>query len=389
MARTKQTARKSTNGMSNGRRVILPRNQFTPAAVITPQPPSTTRVLRSDTAKAAAASTSKVTTRSTRRRRALDPWTPKRKVNPNPKPRPRAPPPTHFTCRICIEEQPVDHFVRWFPPKRPGRGRPTGPGEVPFHCVAHLARNPRRKHIDPVCKTCIGLSLSARLDTLGARAIGTGCLEPGCTEPWSHEHLMTYMPRGAALEKFNMDMFAVWLQDADPKPMTCLAPGGGCSAIGVPDASAPGYPQVTCHTCSFRSCAVCLLPWHKDLTCAENGANRINEQISDPEKDTLKLMQTKDGKRCPNCYLVIEKDGGCDSMFCLGCKKYFNWATAASAVTGAKKAEPVTHSNPYWHVNNGPVVCEMDRIEGVASGVFSGIVNGDGVPFVRATADAA
>jgi hypothetical protein len=40
------------------------------------------------------------------------------------------------------------------------------------------------------------------------------------------------------------------------------------------------------------------------------------------------LMQTKDGKRCPNCFLVIEKDGGCNSMFCTGCQKYFNWATA-------------------------------------------------------------
>jgi hypothetical protein len=54
--------------------------------------------------------------------------------------------------------------------------------------------------------------------------------------------------------------------------------------------------------------------------------------MTDMEKETLELMQTKDGKRCPNCYLVIEKDGGCDSMFCTGCHKYFNWATAGKTL---------------------------------------------------------
>lgn len=86
--------------------------------------------------------------------------------------------------------------------------------------------------------------------------------------------------------------------------------------------------------------------------------------MTDQEKDTLKIMQDKDGKRCPNCFMVIEKDGGCDSMFCLGCKTYFNWATAASAVPGAHKAVQVNLNQPYWaHQGHVPLVCEMDAIE--------------------------
>ncbi|KAH7389827.1 hypothetical protein BKA66DRAFT_558471 [Pyrenochaeta sp. MPI-SDFR-AT-0127] len=299
-----------------------------------------------------AAAVTKVVKPQTRRRRA-DPWTPKRKVKPNPNPRPRAPPPTHFTCRICIEEQTTDQFVKWVPAKR---GRWTTPLDIPYNCIAHLGRNPRNKKIDPVCKTCIGNAMSARLDTLGARKVGTGCLEPGCLELWNHDFVVRYMPRGEPLEKFNMEMFNVWLEDANPKPLTCLSPT--CTAIGLPDPAAPGFPQVTCHECSFRACAQCLIPWHKDLTCAEYSARHINDQISDPEKDTLKLMQTKDGKRCPNCHLVIEKDGGCDSMFCSGCHKYFNWAQAASAIPGAKKAEPIFRDQPYWAPNN----CKFDGL---------------------------
>ncbi|CAO2652416.1 Nn.00g006990.m01.CDS01 [Neocucurbitaria sp. VM-36] len=356
MARTKQTACAATSDMRRRGLRPLRKQKVQAAAAMSPPLARNTRVLRSDTARAASAS--KVTKPTTRRRRA-DPWAPKRKVNPNATP--RAPPPTHFSCRICIEEQPVDQFVRWLIPYR---RRWRMPSDVPYNCIAHLARNPRKKNIDPVCKSCIGNAMSARLDTLGARKVGAGCLEPGCDEPWSHDYVMRYIPTGEPLEKFNMEMFNVWLEDATPKPMTCLSPT--CNAIGVPDMVAPGYPQITCYECSFRSCAQCLVPWHKDVTCAEHAAKHINEQMSDPEKDTLKLMQTKDGKRCPNCYLVIEKDGGCDSMLCLGCHKYFNWSTAASAVPGAKKAEPFVYSNPYWHPNNGPVICEMDRISGIA-----------------------
>lgn len=142
---------------------------------------------------------------------------------------------------------------------------------------------------------------------------------------------MRYMPAGEALEKYNMEMFEVWRHDSTVKPVKCIAPD--CEGVGLPDPTAPGYPQISCNACGHRSCHYCEVPWHQDLTCAEHVAKYVDEKMTDPEKDTLKLMQTKDGKRCPNCQLVIEKDGGCDSMFCIGCQKYFNWATAGRPTT--------------------------------------------------------
>ncbi|KAL1800982.1 hypothetical protein ACET3X_001324 [Alternaria dauci] len=174
---------------------------------------------------------------------------------------------------------------------------------------------------------------------------------------------MRYMPLGAPLEKFNMEMLEVWKETASPGPLTCPSPT--CNAIGLPDTTAAGYPQVACHECTFRSCAQCLVAWHKDVTCAEYAAKHVEKKMSEEEKDTLKYMQKLDGKRCPNCQLVIEKDGGCDSMFCVGCHKYFNWASAASALTGAKKAEvPYIRDMPYWQ-NLGSATCEMDGILGL------------------------
>jgi hypothetical protein len=161
---------------------------------------------------------------------------------------------------------------------------------------------------------------------------------------------MKYFPVDA-LEKYNEGMMTIW--KADSPMMTCL--NESCGAIGLLDYMAPGYPQVECAECKTRMCATCKIPWHTGLTCAEYAARHVNDKMTEPERDTLKLMQTKDGKRCPNCFIVIEKDGGCDSMYCEGCRTYFNWATAASAVPGSKSNAPV----PIYG-QSGPVVCEID-----------------------------
>ncbi|CAA9960904.1 RING-U-box [Pyrenophora teres f. maculata] len=320
------------------------------------------RILRSQTKQVAETEDTTPPTKVTKRRRsrAADPWAKRRKPSTNSKP--PKPQLTHFTCRICIEEQTTDQFVTWMPPKR----RTSTPSfDIPSACIDHLARNPRRTKIDPVCKTCIGNFLSARIDTLGAQNISTGCLEPGCTNFWHNDYIMQHIPAGEPLNKFNMEMLEVWKQTADPGPLTCIAPD--CNSVGLPDLTAPGYPQVVCNECSTRSCAQCLVPWHKDLTCPEYAAKHVNEKMSDTEKETLELMQSKDGRRCPNCQLVIVKDGGCDSMLCVGCYKYFNWATAASAVSGAKKAQvPLIHGIPHWQDPEPAVTCEMDGL--LASG---------------------
>ncbi|EFQ94749.1 hypothetical protein CFE70_004284 [Pyrenophora teres f. teres 0-1] len=278
------------------------------------------RMLRSQTKQVAETEDTTPPTKVTKRRRsrAADPWAKRRKPSTNSKP--PKPQLTHFTCRICIEEQTTDQFVTWMPPKR----RTSTPSfDIPSACIDHLARNPRRTKIDP------------------------------------------HIPAGEPLNKFNMEMLEVWKQTADPGPLTCIAPD--CNSVGLPDLTAPGYPQVVCNECSTRSCAQCLVPWHKDLTCPEYAAKHVNEKMSDTEKETLELMQSKDGRRCPNCQLVIVKDGGCDSMLCVGCYKYFNWATAASAVSGAKKAQvPLIHGVPHWQDPEPAVTCEMDGL--LASG---------------------
>ena len=189
-------------------------------------------------------------TKRRRRRARADPWLPRRKQKQNPNPRPRPPPLTHFTCRICAEEQPVENFIKWM--SRPQYRGYVVQHEIPNTCIAHLARNPRRKNIDPVCKTCIGQSMAAQLETLGARKVGQGCLEPECYTPWHLTFIVKYFPVDK-LEAYNEGMMKVWLDDANT--MKCIKED--CDGVGLVEPFAAGYPQVSCPSCRDRMCALC------------------------------------------------------------------------------------------------------------------------------------
>ncbi|KAF2650633.1 hypothetical protein K491DRAFT_697092 [Lophiostoma macrostomum CBS 122681] len=321
------------------------------------RPASLRAALQPGTGQAAAASQPPKPKRR-RRRAGADPWTARSKNTSTSITRQRRPLPTHYTCRICAEERTADNFIRWIPfrSRKPYQ-------EIPAPCIDHLARNPGLKNL-PVCKSCIGNSMRAKMETVGARNLEDGCLEPGCTSYWNLDLILKYLPKDA-VEQFNLGMFSVWKQGA--QLFTCTAPvpngeGGGegtCGAEGLAELTTPGYPQVSCSACATRMCATCKIPWHTGYTCAEYAARHVNATMTSPEKRTLDFMQTRDAKRCPNCFLVIEKDGGCNSMFCEGCKTFFDWAHAASAVPGSYSA-----TGPHelmGHLVNLP--CEEDALQ--------------------------
>jgi hypothetical protein len=199
--------------------------------------------------------------------------------------------------------------------------------------------------------------MAAKMEMTGARTVSAGCLEPGCSQHWDNYYIMKFLPLDS-LEAYNMGMLPVFTESVNL--FRCVS--DSCSGIGMLDPSSPGFPQIQCADCSLRQCSTCKVPWHTDISCADQAAKPINDQMTDPEKETLMLMQTKDGKRCPNCYIVIEKDGGCHNMQCLSCKTYFNWYSAASAVPGTKPADM-----PQW-LDGAPAVCEVDALadEGAA-----------------------
>ncbi|KAF2995237.1 hypothetical protein E8E13_002770 [Curvularia kusanoi] len=287
-------------------------------------------------------------TKPAKRRKRRDPWYPKRKANKTLKPRSS---PSHYTCRICISYLPSESFVRWAPPIR-YKGHPM---DVPRHCIAHLARNPSLRN-DPVCKTCVGAYMAAQLDTLGAHAVGQGCMEPKCENPWPVETILRYFPT-SRLEEYNLAMFEHWRAKANL--LECFEPR--CGFVGLVENRTLGYPKLECPspTCRARSCAFCRVPWHEGQSCAEISATRVTARISEEERKTLRLLQMQGAKRCPNCQFVVEKNGGCNSMVCVACRKCFDWDKAASAM--GEKILPAAGSGFGFVMTD--VACEVDELQ--------------------------
>ncbi|RMY40306.1 hypothetical protein D0864_16281 [Hortaea werneckii] len=77
----------------------------------------------------------------------------------------------------------------------------------------------------------------------------------------------------------------------------------------------------TCNTCGHRACVPCDRPFHEGETCAQYKA-RLGQAEANSEKSQKTIE--KYCKPCPKCGKNIEKNGGCDAMYC-PCGERFCW----------------------------------------------------------------
>ncbi|KAF2843484.1 hypothetical protein M501DRAFT_91111 [Patellaria atrata CBS 101060] len=257
------------------------------------------------------------------------------------------PPPESIICPICVEEKVLDEFPRI------RRGKSS---EVPASCQRHLAINGRgvcSSPDGPYCKTCIGSTLAASLDTRG-RALT--CPQAGCNVPWGYDYVVPFLPRDQ-LERYHDGL----VDDLLLTPMYFR-----CTHCDIPsqlDKRVRGFPNVECGYCTKRSCALCSVAWHEDLNCQQFWQKDMGKTgISDQEKATLRVLSKTGARICPRCQNAIEKNGGCEHMLCTRCNHNFYWSTAEQVnVPGAKiKKVKVQPFPPHW-LYNGQQGCEADN----------------------------
>ena len=285
--------------------------------------------------------------RRTKRRRATKNYfTPRKRVR-----KPTQPPPTEFTCRICVEEKPIDDFIPW---QSTHIFRMDLLHAPPF-CIPHLSRPQNaRPYKEPICKECISRTFVAALETVGAERIV--CPDESCQLRWDPRYVLRFLPR-TLHEAYNEDLFALFWSRA--YKVTCPTEGCGVAAY-VDHQRTPGFPHVECHKCETRICALCLVPWHTNLTCQQYRQKNYTEVMESEEMKTLRALAKQGAKRCPRCQMAIEKDGGCDSMYCQHCEKYFDWARAEPVLgVRAKNTYDPTAADPSDYYRE---TCELDAI---------------------------
>ena len=105
--------------------------------------------------------------------------------------------------------------------------------------------------------------------------------------------------------------------------MTDLAWCPKCRAAVLTDNEGHGYGH--CSQCDFCFCVSCKGPWHFGRCGTVWISASPFDSISEHED---RILLAKTTKRCPKCQVHIEKNGGCDHMFCSRCQTHFSWSLA-------------------------------------------------------------
>ena len=114
------------------------------------------------------------------------------------------------------------------------------------------------------------------------------------------------------------------LEEAHPRFRSCLS--ASCESGQIHHHLLD--PCVRCEACGAQSCFNHGIPWHQGYPCAS---------YDDMHPDAVSLRTSEEriqtlAKRCPGqgCMFYVEKDGGCDHMYCSRCQQSWNWGTVKS-----------------------------------------------------------
>ncbi|CAL8576033.1 hypothetical protein XPA_001925 [Xanthoria parietina] len=166
-------------------------------------------------------------------------------------------------------------------------------------------------HASRICRTCIARHTESQLSGDG-KWRRVQCLD--CRAKQSKAQICKLVWK----EDFKkLEAFAKAKSDQlHPRYRPCLSPSCNRGQVHRSRGSV-----VTCKHCGSRSCFRHRVPWHEDYTCDRYNRSHPDAKTTRTSEQTVKKL----GKKCPGCAIYIEKDGGCNSMFCSRCHTYFNW----------------------------------------------------------------
>lgn len=108
-------------------------------------------------------------------------------------------------------------------------------------------------------------------------------------------------------------------EEAHPHFRSCLAPE--CDAGQIHDNSSD--PLVVCYACGAESCFDRRIAWHVGLTCGAFDDSRPDAVSLKTSEERVKAVAKK--YPGPGSVFYVEKDGGCDDMYCSKCQTNRVW----------------------------------------------------------------
>lgn len=211
----------------------------------------------------------------------------------------RLPAQDDILCKICLVDYPLSHMVKL------------------EDCACMF------------CKECMGQYI---LFEVMEGAYDISCPDRDCP----HQGLLSIHQMERLTSRELMDKHRAFRLNTE----VCLdsgrtfCPSAGCDTIcHICVGSKNQGVAVSCPTCSKEFCSLCLATWHPGLSCTENGAQIVARGGGGGADAPLMMMDWADEggggddsiKKCPMCFVFIERDAGCAQMMCKRCKHVFCW----------------------------------------------------------------
>jgi hypothetical protein len=167
-----------------------------------------------------------------------------------------------------------------------------------------------------ICLTCMQRHVETKIEDRDVKNIPCP-MAPVCKELVSFDQVRHVLP-WEVFEKFDATLLDLTLVN-DPSCRFCPRPGCGTAMMGD-----SRRPMMNCPRpgCNFAFCFNCREAWHADTTCELYQQWKIENDQADGRFSNWAAVNAKP---CPNCAVLINKDGGCNHMSCTRCKTNFCW----------------------------------------------------------------
>lgn len=137
------------------------------------------------------------------------------------------------------------------------------------------------------------------------------CITSSCKNSFKIQQIYPKLPFQNK-EQIDQALLFVYLNKT---PDIRCCPNNNCSYAGI--------LQSTFYCTESLECVECGTNW-KDQSSTKTWKNSSHEIFSF-------LWKKLRAKKCPHCFVIIQKDGGCDHMICERCKYEFCWICSTSA----------------------------------------------------------
>ena len=218
-------------------------------------------------------------------------------------------------CAICAEWKPIQ---RDFPSFKP--------------CV----------HLPETCIACITQQTITKLETSGTWASCT-CAQCGLTLPQAQ---LTATLSAKDLTRAKALVFQ-HTQRSHPAWRWCVAADCDGGQLHLPRTRSQKRSLiVVCNKCGVQSCFYHRVPWHTGYTCEEFDDSHPAAQTLRTSEERIKRIS----KACPGvgCGRRVQKDGGCDHMWCKSLPKPSQHSVVGSSVRTAPDSKLGSYCGTAW-----------------------------------------